>query len=620
MNDVKVQKKKHRSARGKRSHGAIFSLLYALYAFFYSKAQTSAAAKVMCNYDKTEKAFSDGGLRSLKDKLLPDDKILSVRRKISKRLCKNPLSGITSRLLGYIISCRCRDIGIFMMSFSIYSALTCAIKPYIYLTELDVMSLVASAVCALVSIPFIIQKISFGEFAVQSKILHFLLFDMLGARDYEIYGVPAKQAPSGIALICGMLLGLLGLAAPVYTVILMFVSFLGIIAICRMPETGVVILLLIFPFAGSTVLSSAVLITLASYTFKVLQLKRTLKFTYSDLWVLLFALCVLFGGIISPGGSAAMSYALYMCFGVLCLFVSKNLIRSFEWISRCFMACILSLTLTCLCAAVTILTSGNDGILRSVLECAVNGVSSTLHTNSEFALYIAAMLPFVMLISTSERKKNGTSVYFTVILLAVISLIFTSSAGGYIACGAVVCLFLFMRNERTFARGVIGAFPVVAFIAVLSQFRGTTLFNAWDSGVELAKANGDALSNILSYPLGGMGITTEASGNASFYLILTEALGIPCLFVFASVAVRFFRICLTALHGGFNGISTSLSTPYITSPMLSVLAILIFGCLSGVPFDGGYITLMFLIMGIGEGIAEFSREDAMLASGFGASG
>ena len=613
MNNARVQKKKQRNA----GPGIIFTLLYSLYAYLYKKAKTSLASGIMCTYDKTEERFSAGAIKALKDRFLPSDKILSARRKISKHLCRNILSGFTTRIIKSIVACRCRDIGIFMLSFGIYSVLSCAIKPYIFSAPFDYISLALSILCILLSVPMICQKVSFGDFATHNRPLRFVVFDMFGARDYEIYSARAKQAPSGVSIILGMLLGLCGLFTATHTVIGIFLSLLAAVAILRMPEVGVVILLLIFPFVRSEILFLAASLSLVSYVFKVLQLKRTLKFTYSDFWVLLLALCVLFGGIVSPGGSTGLSYALYMCVGILCLFLSKNLMRSFEWIKRCFMTCILSLTLTCLYSVVSIITAGEHGIIRSVIACAVTGVSSVFQTNAQFAVYIAAILPFVMLISTLNKK--GKNVYYTVILLAVISLIFTFSAGGYITAGAIICLFLFTRNERTFARGIIGFFPVVACITIFAQFKGTSLFQTFLSGIDLASANADAIKNILSYPLGGTGITDASVTDASFYLIFAEALGIPCLILFISVAFRFFRICLTSLHGGFTGFATSDVSPYIIAPIMSIISMLIYGALSGIIFSGDHLMLMFLIMGLGEGIADFSKEDALLASGFGLS-
>ena len=615
MNNVKVQKKKQKSA----NVGLIFAVLYSLYAYLYKKAKTSLASRIMCTYDKTEERFSECAIKALKDRFLPSDKILSVRRKISKRLCRNIFAGFTTRIIGNIVSCRCRDIGIFMLSFGIYSVLSCAIKPYIFSVPFDNFSLVSSILCILLSVPLICQKISFGEYATHNKPLRFIVFDMFGARDYEIYSVRAKQAPSGVSIIIGMLFGLCSLFTATHTVIGAFLSLLATVAILRMPEVGVVILFLIFPFARSEILFLTAVLSLISYTFKVLQLKRTLKFAYSDFWVLLLAVCVLFGGIVSPGGSAGFSHALYMSVGILCLFLSKNLMRSFEWIKRCFMTCILSLTLTCLYSVVSILTSGDHGIIRSVIACAVTGESSVFQTNSQFAVYIAVMLPFVMLVSTFNKRFKSENVYYTVILLAVISLIFTFSAGGYITAGAIICLFLFTRNERTFARGVIGAFPVVACVSVFSQFKGTNLFQTFLGGIDLASANADAIKNIISYPLGGMGITDVSVTDASFYLIFAESLGIPCLILFISVVFRFFRICTTSLHGGFTGFATSEVSPYIIAPIMATIAMLIYGALSGIIFSADHFLLMFLIMGLGEGIADFSKEDALLASGFGLS-
>ena len=116
-----------------------------------------------------------------------------------------------------------------------------------------------------------------------------------------------------------------------------------------------------------------------------------------------------------------------------------------------------------------------------------------------------------------------------------------------------------------------------------------------------------------------MGITDVSVTDASFYLIFAESLGIPCLILFISVVFRFFRICTTSRHGGFTGVPTSEGSPYIIAPIMAIIAMLIYGALSGIIFSADHFLLMFLIMGLGEGIADFSKEDALLASGFGLS-
>ncbi len=607
------REKKPRKLQKKQKDGFVFSLLYALYAFLCKKARTSTFARVMFSYDKTQSKADNGAIAAFIGKISNPEKTLRIRRKIAGVLCKNPLARHTRSVLNSLICCRCRDIGTFILTFGIYALLMCSIKPYFSkAVTFNAYQAVISGACILFAIPLLREKMSLGSYIYKNKFLKFVIFSIIGARNYEIYQTEAKRAPSGIALILGMACGLLVFITSPQTIIFCIIGIFLTIGVLRRPETGVVLLFLIFPFVSVKTLAFTAFTTLISFMFKVLQLKRTFKFSYSDFWILLFAILLLLGGIVSPGGINAVYTGIKMALFTLCLFLAKNLMPTFEWIKRCFMTCVLSVTSACLYSYFRLCISEN--VFQTVIDSATSGVSSVFPLAEQFAVYLSAMIPFVLfcaMINKTDREKNTS---YVIILMCAVCLIFTLSLGGYIAAFITVYMLLLTYSKKTFATAVIAAVPTVAVFAIISQFSKTMILNVFTNDFASSQANLSALKDIAAYPIGGTGAVGTDTVYLSSYLSLARMFGIPCLILFISILFRYFRICLSGLYGMHSNVLRTQTAYYIIAPMFSVLAMALHAFYCCEAINGNALLLMFLVMGLGEATVNYAKEEAVLIS------
>lgn len=604
---------KPRKAQKKRNEGAIAYALFALYSKLCILAQGSLFAKIMCTYDKTQRKAQDGFFASLFGRILSPEAVLRFRRKISSVLCRNHITRHTTSIMHRIISCRCRDVGIFVLVFGLYSLLMCAVRPYFSdKIFFEPSHALISTVCIIFSFPLLREKISIGSYAHKNKLLKFLLFNVFGARDYEIYDTESKRAPSGSALILGMICGLLVLFVSPQNVIGCIFGIIMTSSILHRPETGIVTLFLIFPWASETVIFFTALISLISYLFKVLQLKRTFKFTYSDFWILLLAFLLLSGATVSNGGYYSVYMGIKMTVFALCLFPVKNMMASFEWIKRCSMVCILSACISCLYAYVSVCISENAA--QAIVNASTRGISSFFPSAEHFAVYLSAMLPFAVFSILKHENGAEKRTSRAVVLICVISLIFTISLGGYISAIITVYVMMLTYSKKTFTSAVICAIPAVSLFSIISQFNKTMIFNVFTNDFAATQANANAWERILEYPMGGVGLHFPSTVHLSSYLSLAEMLGVPCLILLITVLFRYFRICLTGLYGIDANASKTKISAYIIAPMFSVSAMLIHAFFSCQLTCGNTFLLLFLIMGLGEATVGYAKEESVLLS------
>ncbi len=578
-------------------YGIIMTLLFTLYAFLAEKAKNSITAKI---FNTDENAKPKSGISVFFNNLFPKETLLKMRRRISSVLCHNPIQAYMQKIFDALFSCRSRDYGIFLLSFGLYSILGSVVgKYFLSVDEQGPFSVAIAVGCIVFSFVLLRERRAIGTFALENIILHFIFFDLLGVRKYDI-PKEVRHAPAGLALLLGMGLGLMSFVTNI-SVIVFGILFLALAFwIFRIPEAGVVTIFFVFFLFDIKYTAIAVLLTLLSYLSKLLQMKRTGKFGYIDFWVILFS-AVFFFSELTSDKSASMQMFISSFF-ILAFFLTKNLIRTFEWIKRCFMACVFSLTCVSLNALFQAVTCHHGGIVKSLLYAAENGVNSFFETTEHLALYLLCIIPFsaVTLYNRKNISEKRTSSF--VFFIAVISLMFTVSYGAYFAAFLTFYIFLVIYSKKTFAYAFVSVLPVITVYSIASQFERTSLFNISSDTKLISDAFTQSLQTTLKYPLSGIGVSTQRDIFTPFYTALSSELGIPCLIVFIIIAFMFIRKCVSYLcfkreYGKYNY--------YISAPLASCFALLIHGFYSSSMLSPAGILLLFMTMGMGLGICDY---------------
>ncbi len=578
-------------------HGIIMSVLFALYTFLAEKAKNSITAKIF----ETDEKSGSGKIFGFLTEIFPKQKQLQMRRGIASLLCNNPVQNYIDKISQALLSCRSRDYGIFFLSFGIYSILGSIVgKYFLSVREQDMMSVILSVCCIIFSFSLLKEKQAIGKVALKNTFLHFVLFDLSGVRKYDIPNDDVAS-PAGLALLCGMGLGLLSFITNISHVIFAVLFILLALWILRMPEAGIVTVFFVFFLLDVRYTACAVFLTLISYVFKLLQMKRVGKFGMIDFWILLLSFIFFAAGIFSQDAQTDM---LISSFFILAFFLTKNLITTYEWIKRCFMSCVFSLTCVSLISIIQIVSHKSDGIIKSVLYSAENGITSVFETSEHLAVYLLCMIPFAVVCSYSRKDAHEKRITSFVVFISVISLIFTVSYGAYFASLTMLYIFLLIYSKKTFANALLSVLPVITVYSIVSQFDRISLFNIFKNTDKIHDAFTKSLSLTLKYPLGGASVTAEQNVFTPLYTSLSSQLGIPCLIVFLIIVFMFIKHSVSLLCFNRDGMYARYSY-YISAPLTGVCALLINGFSSCTALHPSGILLLFMLMGLSFGIRDY---------------
>ena len=580
--------------------GIIMSVLFALYTFLAVKAKHSITAKIFGDSEKKEKD-RNGLIIGFLTEIFPKQRLLRIRRSIASLLCNNPVQNYINKISAGLLSCRSRDYGIFFLSFGMYSVLGSIVgKYFLSVREQDAPSIIIAVCCIIFSFSLLKEKQAIGKVALENTFLHFILFDLLGVRKYDI-PTEDTQSPAGLALLLGMGLGLLSFVMNVsyviFAVLFIFLAFW----ILRMPEAGVVTVFFVFFLLDVRYTACAVFLTLISYLFKLLQMKRIGSFGMMDFWILIFAFLFFVEGIFSLDSNPN---TLISSFFILAFFLTKNLITTYEWIKRCFMSCVFSLTCVSLNSLMQIVSCNSDGILKSVLASAENGITSVFETSEHLAVYLLCMLPFAVVCEYSRKDAREKRIASFVVFISVISLIFTVSFGAYFAAISILYIFLLIYSKRTFANALLSVLPIVTVYSILSQFDKISLFNILRNTDKISDTFAESLSLTLRYPISGTGVSHVRNIFTPFYTALSSELGIPCLLVFTVIVFLFIKHSVSLLCFKRDGMYAKYSY-FISAPLAAVGALLINGFSSCAMLQPTGILLLFMMMGLGFGTCDY---------------
>ncbi len=597
------------------NYGVILNLLFILYSFFAKNAKNSLTNKFFISNEKPTEKQKNSFLMTFFSSVFPKEKVLKIRRKIAALLLKAPIIRSNGSFFDAFISCRCKDYGVFFLSFGIYSLLGCIVSIYFFsdITP-TAASYIACAVSVFISFPLLKEKRSFGYYANTSAMAGFIVFDVLGARKHEIYPAEAKLAPAGLALLLGMGFGFISfIITPIKIALLLLFVFL-LLWILHTPETGVIVSCLILPFMDIKYTVLILSVTLISYIFKLLQLKRTVKFGYTDLFVTILSIIFITGVPRSTGGDTTAKTAFVYTLFILSFFLVKNLISTYEWIKRFFMSSIFSLTGVSFYSLIQVLSCESDGIVSSVLSSAKHGVTSVFDTPDVLAMYILSSLPLLFTMAKKSVSGNEKRTSRFIAFAGVCALFFTVSYGGYFSFFITLFIVLLMYSKKTFAFAILSVLPVSAITAIVSQIEGFSIFNAFANSSSVSFSAKEAFAATVSYPLGGTGLQEPQSTFTPFYLCIASQLGIPCLIIFAVIIFEFYKHTFSSVYSdNVNTVSAKYSY-FACAPAVSVTAILILGFASSAPMTLVGLLLLFMHIGFGFGINEYIRcENALLS-------
>jgi len=410
-----------------------------------------------------------------------------------------------------------------------------------------------------------------------------------GYSDEKLRQYSEQTGRMNVAFVIGILCGIISYwVSPIY-ILGAIAAVLVLYLILIRPEIGVLTLFVLVPWFPTMALAGLVAYTTLCYLIKLFRGKRVFKLEPVDIVVIVFALILLSGGLISFSNSSIKPALLMTCL-IVGYFLVSQLISSREWLARCAVSCVLSATAA---AAVGIfmyvfgLGYSSAAWVDSEMFAGITGRAvGTFGNPNVFGEYLILIIPIVasMIIGRGEGLRRIPAIFCMGVL--GVCLIFTWSRGAWLALMVAAVAFLFMWHRRSVWLLIAGlaSLPILSSIlpeSIISRF--TSIGNMADSStsyrVYIWRASVNMIEdNIVSgigvgegawdlvYPLYTyMGIEA-APHSHNLYLQIFLELGIFGILAFVVFLFIFYQAAFT-LFKDLSG-NSMLKTPDISEKML----------------------------------------------------
>lgn len=521
------------------------------------------------------------------------------RQGISKEIEQSVILNFINNFFEMLLYAPLRLYGMFLMTFSVYTVAIGVGRAYLKSTGLVFSSTyVTGAVLLILSLIFLLAsgKKTFAAAVFESRVLSFLLFDLLGLE--KRYFEKDRRIEGGylIAFLCGTLFSVLTVFFPISNILCTALLILFLRVAFLSPESGFLAAVLALPLVPERVFSWMLIAVAFSFFVKLLRGKRNLKTAFYG-WIL-FAFMVLlcFSGWIKPiGQSGASAYKAFVW--MLGFFLCHLMMAHRKWVERC--ASVLSMS-----ALIAALWGTLVFLLRLIPEkyaeiftfIPENDFPGGFLGAESFGLFVTACFPvFIVRYMASGRLKNR--IYAMIAFVPfLVSVVISRSPMVWMAFLLSVLFFLVLRSSVhlitaavTVAAALLGYFfflPGSFKEAVSSYSQGfsSSSGTVWKQIVESA---GRAF-----FAVGGDGIYE----NANFYSHLLVSVGIfgVIFLLFAVVGSWCF-----AFYACEKGPKSEFRLRFALcgySTALFALAVAGIGC--DLMQDGKLLYLFFLFLGL----------------------
>lgn len=230
--------------------------------------------------------------------------------------------GVYRRGINGILCSQVRDIGVFLLSFGLFSLISTLLKAFMfdYVSDATELSFICVAAMLICSLPMLFSKRSVASKLSESAAFSSLLSGLLGISPLALRTKLTPRAHSAIALALGTVAGSLSFVFQPVNILWTILLAIGAMTVLYSPESGLLLAIILLPFAPYTAVRVVAAASAVSYLLKLLRGKRNMSISATDSVVLLFAAaCICAFG----SGQAASLFAASLVY-----LLAVNLLRS----------------------------------------------------------------------------------------------------------------------------------------------------------------------------------------------------------------------------------------------------------------------------------------------------
>lgn len=500
------------------SHSLILPLFYRIAVFLYQSVRDSVIGLFLCGYDRANDAVGHGWFAAIRRKLSLNDRILRpLRFAIAGQFDNSSILKLIRRMLDILGGMSLGTYGLAVLFYSLFTSISYVLR---YASDLGPSSvdLIISAASLLIGICFVASNTHLSEALCRSTLASFLLFDVAGADREYFRTLPAARGKNWVAAVIGALAGAatlwVGAPIPVFGLFALIAALL----VYKIPEFGVVAILFAAPFLPTMALVALMAFLLICFFVKYLRGKRVIRMEWMDITVILFAAVFACAGFfsVSPADSV-FPMLVFLCF-MSGYFLVVNLIRSTEWVNRCFLSVLSSAVLVALYGIyqnffVKADTTWQD---TEMFEEISGRVVSTLENPNVLAEYLIMILPIAVVGFLCAKSASRRLLYLFAGGVLGACLIFTWSRGAWLGIMIAMMLFLLMYSKKFLVVGLFGilAIPFLPFVlpqSILNRF--LSIGNLGDSSTSYRVNIWDGTLDMVSdHFLSGIGVGVDVFG------------------------------------------------------------------------------------------------------------
>ncbi|MBQ8288365.1 MAG: O-antigen ligase family protein [Clostridia bacterium] len=531
----------------------------------------------------------------------------SVKNRVGEAVEESMVLGKVKSILHGLLRVPMMSYGVFLFSFGLFTTVMQALLYFLLRSsEGAALDLFVGLLLILLSLPIMFKGYEpmidhFGDSIVGN-----LMFRVFRDTSATRTGSKASQ-PTFLFFLAGMVIGLLTYFAPPILLLLLIAFVAAALCVLYVPETGVCLILFLFPFFtgvphASILCAGAILYTGVCMLLKVMVGRRSISFGLMDGVVLLFGLIVLSTGL--AGGDNVLHSGLLYAAMISGYFTLSNLLRNPSWIKRSMAA----LTLSSFLVTVT-------GLLDYFLNFGVR--IALLADPSVATIYLLTVtVPALAMMLKAERARGRMMYLITVAANITYLLLLGSPVGICALCVELLVFFLFYtRKTWTALLLTVLLLPWISYF-VWPDFRALADQLLLSGRMELWRALGGVFADA---PLSGVGMSDHVllsaiSANSTADLSLSNTwlrllvqVGIPGLMVFLVFVLLWFasgftllrRHCVQERHVCFH-----------LAIMASLTGLLIAGGVSYLWSDNRMLLLFWMMAGIGRALQRIAKRNA----------
>ncbi len=561
--------------------------------FFHSKICTSKTAQLLTSYDLLNTSAKDSFASKLIYNITPRKKsVIGIKNTVANNIENSMFYTTVHKIFDIMMGTQLRMYGLVLFIIGVFAAGIGVIEKFFVEAPADTATVFWQGIGFIVfSLPMLASKEELCTSLVNSRvgrgIIHFL-----GYKSEDVMRKPIAEN-TALAVLVGVVLGAFSIAVQPLYYIVAILAVVYVSVVFNKPEISVIITVSTLPFLPTMLICAEITLTYIAFFFKVIRGKRSVKFDLLDVFVLIFAVLMLFGGLFSVTPSSSIPPAcVFVCF-ISVYFLIVNLIKTTDLLNKLLSLSIVSFFI---CSVYGIYqnffatpdTTWTDEDMFSEIE---TRVVSTFENPNVFGEYLIMLIPVALAFVVMTKSFSQRTFSFVALAASVLALVYTWSRGAWLGCIASLIIFFVIINKNALGMYAFGVLLVPLAIPVLPPSiidRFASIGNMTDSSTSYRVYIWEASANMIKdYLVSGIGIGTDAFQTVyseyalagietaphshNLYLQLLIELGVFGFAVFAFTILLFYSKVFTFMKNSDSG-EAKLLVGAISCGLLAILA------------------------------------------------